>query len=84
MNSFLEEKKSEKKGINYGLLIGAAVGLVLIVIVAAFIAMQPPAADQHPAVLLHQNPVYRSIGSARRVECVVDRSVGVQTCNSPS
>lgn len=51
MDQFLEEKKPEPKGINYGLIIGVAVGLLLIGAVALFIYMQPPAEDQR-AILL--------------------------------
>lgn len=51
MESFLEEKKPEKKGINYGLLIGVAAGLLLIGIAAVLIALQPPAEDQRAKML---------------------------------
>ncbi|MGD9562382.1 MAG: hypothetical protein AB7F88_10440 [Pyrinomonadaceae bacterium] len=51
MESFLEEKKPEPKGINYGLLIGVAAGLLLIGIAAVLIAIQPPAEDQRAKML---------------------------------
>lgn len=51
MESFLEDKKPEPKGINYGLVIGVAVGLLLIGIAAILIAIQPPAEDQRAKML---------------------------------
>lgn len=51
MESFLGENKPEKRGINYGLLIGVVVGLVLIGIAAILIAMQPPAEDMRAKML---------------------------------
>lgn len=51
MESFLEESKPEKKGINKGFIIGTAVGLLLIGLAALFIAMQPPAEDQRAKML---------------------------------
>lgn len=51
MESFLEDKKPEPKGINYGLVIGVGVGLLLIGIAALLIAIQPPAEDQRAKML---------------------------------
>lgn len=51
MDSFLEEKKPEPKGINYGLVIGVAIGILLIGGAALFIYMQPPAEDQRAKML---------------------------------
>ncbi len=51
MDSFLEDKKPEKKGINYGLIIGVVVGLALIGIAALLVAIQPPAEDQRAKML---------------------------------
>jgi hypothetical protein len=51
MDQFLEEKKPEPKGINYGLVIGVAVGLLLIGAAALFIWLQPPAEDQRAKML---------------------------------
>jgi hypothetical protein len=51
MDSFLEEKKPEKKGINYGLVIGVAVGLLLIGAAAWLISRQPPGEDQRAKML---------------------------------
>lgn len=51
MESFLEDKKPEPKGLNYGLVIGVVVGVVLIGVAALLIAIQPPAEDQRAKML---------------------------------
>lgn len=51
MDSFLEEKKPEKKGFNYRYLVGAAVGVLLIAAVIGVVMLQPPAEDQRAQVL---------------------------------
>lgn len=51
MDLLLSEKKNERKGINYGLVIGVVVGLLLIGLAALFIALQPPAEDQRAKML---------------------------------
>jgi hypothetical protein len=51
MDQFLEEKQTEPKGINYGLIIGVAVGLLLIGAAALIISMQPPAEDERAKIL---------------------------------
>lgn len=51
MESFLEEKKPEKKGLNFGLIIGVGVGLLVIGIAALLIAIQPPAEDKRAQML---------------------------------
>lgn len=51
MDSFLEDKKPEPKGINYGLIIGVAVGLLVIGVAVVLIWMQPPAEDQRAMML---------------------------------
>ena len=51
MESFLEDKKREPKGLNYGLAIGIVVGVLLIGLAAFFIYRQPPAEDQRVKML---------------------------------
>jgi hypothetical protein len=51
MESFFEEKKPEKKGINYIFIIGILVGALLIAGVIGLIALRPPAEDQRAQVL---------------------------------
>ncbi|MCC6330080.1 MAG: hypothetical protein IT174_16325 [Acidobacteria bacterium] len=51
MDSLLTDKKKEPKGINYGLVIGVAVGILLIGAAALLIALQPPAEDQRAKML---------------------------------
>lgn len=51
MESFLEEKKKEKKGLNYGLLIGVLAGLILVGAALWVISLRPPVEDQRAQVL---------------------------------
>ena len=51
MDSFLEDKKKEPNGINYGLVIGVVVGLLLIGAAAFLISRQPPPEDQRAKML---------------------------------
>ena len=51
MESFLEENSPTKKGINYGLVIGVLVGVLLIGAAALFIYLQPPAEDKRAIML---------------------------------
>lgn len=51
MESFFEEKKKEKKGLNYGLLIGMVVGVILIGAALWVISLRPPVEDQRAQVL---------------------------------
>lgn len=51
MEQFLEEKKTEKKGFNWGLLIGAVAGVALIGAALWIISLRPPVEDQRAQVL---------------------------------
>ena len=51
MDSFLSEKKPEKKGINYGFLIGVVVGVLLIGAAIWVMLLRPPVQDQRAMVL---------------------------------
>ncbi|HTH36481.1 MAG TPA: hypothetical protein VL572_00865 [Pyrinomonadaceae bacterium] len=51
MESFLSEKKPEKKGINYGFLIGVVVGVLLIGAAIWVMLLRPPVQDQRAMVL---------------------------------
>ena len=51
MESFLEDKKPEKKGINYIFLIGIAAGVILIGAAIWVMTLRPPVEDQRAQVL---------------------------------
>lgn len=51
MESFLEENKAEKKGINKGFILGAVVGVVLIGAAIWVMTLRPPVEDQRAQVL---------------------------------
>lgn len=51
MESFLDDKKPEKRGINYGFLIGIAAGVLLIGAAIWVISLRPPVEDQRAKVL---------------------------------
>jgi hypothetical protein len=51
MESFLSEEKPEKKGINYGFLIGIVVGVLLIGAAIWLMLLRPPVEDQRAKVL---------------------------------
>ncbi len=51
METFLEDKKQEKKGFNYIFLIGIAAGVILIASAIWLISLRPPIDDQRAMVL---------------------------------
>ena len=51
MESFLSDEKPEKKGINYGFLIGIVVGVLLIGLAIWVMLLRPPVEDQRAKVL---------------------------------
>jgi hypothetical protein len=51
MESFLRDEKPEKRGINYGFLIGIVVGVLLIGIAIWVMLLRPPVEDQRAKVL---------------------------------